>query len=84
MLLANLTPTVKAIATGGTFFPSGDASTRYSSAFTIWYRVFDETARKIPDEKTLLNGLYFGFKVDIEINNQIILFSTYPIERHFE
>lgn len=51
MLLANLTPTVKAIATGGTFFAKGDDSTRRSSPLMIWYRVLDDTARKTPDQQ---------------------------------
>jgi len=47
-LLAKRTPTVKARATGGTCFASGDASTKPSSPLTIWYRVLEETARKTP------------------------------------
>lgn len=48
MLLANRTPTVKAIATGGTCLAKGDASTNRSNPLMIWYRVLEETARKTP------------------------------------
>lgn len=49
-MLANRTPTVKAIATGGTFFAKGDASTTDSNPLMIWYRVLEDTARNIPGD----------------------------------
>lgn len=59
-LLAKRTPTVKARATGGTCFVSGDASTIRSSPLIIWYRVLEETARKTPtwmeDRKQISGG----------------------------
>lgn len=52
MLFAKRTPTVKARATGGTCFASGDASTTRSRPLTTWYRVLEETPRKTPEEQT--------------------------------
>ena len=47
-LLPNRIPTVKAIATAGIFFANGDDSTTRSSPLMIWYRVFEDNARKTP------------------------------------
>lgn len=53
MLFAKRTPTVKARATGGTCFASGDASMTRSRPLITWYRVLEETPRKTPKKQTM-------------------------------